>query len=259
MAAIKFDEEWSRRLAVLYATPEVQRTRAAVLERLGLSGGDTAIDVGSGPGFMTRELAGVVGPDGKVLGIDVSEPMLAMAARHCEGLAQVSFRKGDVLDLPLDDKSVDGAAIMQVLAYVEDLEGALAELARVLKPGGRLVVMDTDFQALVWQARDRTLSDRIVQGYDSHVCWPDLPRILPSRLGNSGLKLVLSEAVPLVVRSFAPGGFARGIAQMMSAYAVEQGIVGESEAQRWIAGQEELDAARAFFFCMTRFLFTFVR
>jgi arsenite methyltransferase len=110
------------------------------IEWLDIPQGGIALDVGSGPGAVTASLARAAGPDGLALGIDISEPMLARAVR-AEAGPQVGFLRADAQRLPLRDQTVDAAVSIAVLQLIPDPAAALSEIARVLRPGGRLAVM----------------------------------------------------------------------------------------------------------------------
>jgi SAM-dependent methyltransferase len=102
--------------------------------------GGIALDVGCGPGNVTASLARAAGPDALVLGVDISEPMLARAVR-AEAGPQIGFLRADAQQLPLRDESVDAVISVAVLQLIPDPVAALGEMARVLRPGGRLAVM----------------------------------------------------------------------------------------------------------------------
>jgi SAM-dependent methyltransferase len=110
------------------------------IEWLNIPQGGIALDVGSGPGAVTASLARAAGPDGLALGVDISEPMLARAVR-AEAGPNVGFLRADAQRLPLRDRTVDAVASIAVLQLIPDPAAALAEIARVLRPGGRLAVM----------------------------------------------------------------------------------------------------------------------
>jgi SAM-dependent methyltransferase len=95
------------------------------------------LDLACGPGTLTRRLATGAGPDGLVVGADLSPAMLTRAARsvHAENTV---FVRADAMDLPLRDASVDAVCCSLCLQLVPDLDTALAQIARVLRPGGRL-------------------------------------------------------------------------------------------------------------------------
>ncbi|HXB85648.1 methyltransferase domain-containing protein [Mycobacterium sp.] len=110
------------------------------LEWLNIPQGGIALDVGSGPGSITAALARAAGPDGLALGVDISVPMLARAVR-AEAGPQVGFLRADAQRLPLRDQTVDAAVSIAVLQLIPDPVATLSEIARVLRPGGRLAVM----------------------------------------------------------------------------------------------------------------------
>ena len=109
-------------------------------EWLNIPAGGIALDVGCGPGTVTASLASAAGPGGLALGLDISEAMLARAVR-AEAGPQIGFLRADAQRLPLRDGTVDAVVSIAVLQLVPDPAAALAEMARVLRAGGRLAVM----------------------------------------------------------------------------------------------------------------------
>lgn len=131
-------EQWSRIRSLHVPEDKVEQ---ALLE-LG-TGRDigTFVDLGTGTGRMLE----LIGPRARTgIGIDLSPEMLAFARAHLEqsGIEHCSVRQGDLYDLPLQDESADLVALHQVLHYLDDPAAAVAEAARVLKPGGRLLIAD---------------------------------------------------------------------------------------------------------------------
>ncbi len=119
--------------------------RRTALRACRLRPGMTALDVGAGTGDMAIGMARQVGPQGRVIGVDFCEPMLArgqakLRARGLEG--SVLLTGGDAQSLPLRDTSVDAAVMAFVLRNVADVELALCEMARVVRPGGTVVVLE---------------------------------------------------------------------------------------------------------------------
>jgi arsenite methyltransferase len=110
------------------------------IEWLRIPPGGTALDVGSGPGNVTASLARAAGPDGLALGVDISVPMLERAVRNEAG-PRVGFIRADAQRLPLRDNTIDAVVSTAVLQLVPDPAAALAEMARVLRPGARLAIM----------------------------------------------------------------------------------------------------------------------
>jgi len=106
--------------------------------------GETVVDLGSGAGMDLLLAARRVGPEGRAIGVDMTDDMLASATASAEtdGATRVELRKGDLLDLPLEDASVDVVISNGVLNLAHDKVKAFSEIARVLKPGGRLLLGD---------------------------------------------------------------------------------------------------------------------
>jgi ArsR family transcriptional regulator len=126
--------EWDKLREELYGR------RVAFDAMLGLLPDEwTVADLGCGTGTLAAELAMQVK---QVIGVDQSPPMLKAARKRTENLPNVDLRKGSILALPIDDHSCDAAIFLLVLTYVPDPQAAIREAVRILKPGGRLLLVD---------------------------------------------------------------------------------------------------------------------
>lgn len=116
-----------------------------------LNRGDRVLDVGCGPGTITVDLAKLASPGG-VVGIDRSAEVIDAARSHTDGacLSNLEFRVGDVYDLDFEDGSFDVVFAHQVLQHLSDPVRALAQMRRVLAPGGLVAVRDADYGAFAW-------------------------------------------------------------------------------------------------------------
>ncbi len=120
------------------------RWRQRAADRAELGPGDAALDVCCGTGDLALELAARVSPTGHVVGCDFSEPMLDLAREKAAARASAGlrFEWADALNLPYDEGRFDAATVGFGIRNLSDLDRGLDEMARVLRPGGRLVVLE---------------------------------------------------------------------------------------------------------------------
>ena len=123
----------------------IHRWRERAAERTALEPGESALDLCCGTGDLAFQLAGQVAPGGRIVGADFSEPMLDLAREKAasRGSDGVRFEWADALELPYDAERFDAVTVGFGARNLADLDRALREMARVLKPGGRLVILET--------------------------------------------------------------------------------------------------------------------
>jgi ubiquinone/menaquinone biosynthesis C-methylase UbiE len=121
------------------------RNLGGTLDPFGLVAGMTVLEVGCGTGFFTQEIARRVGREGMVHAVDIQKSMLETARQRLAGLGmaeQVQFHHAGANSLPLPDGCINVAVLINVLAQIPDKLGALAEIRRVLRPGGRVALSE---------------------------------------------------------------------------------------------------------------------
>lgn len=255
MSGMEFDEEMSRKIEALYVTPEVVAQRRQVLEALTLAPGEHVLDIGSGPGLLAFDMATAVGREGRVCGVDVSEAMVAMAGKRCAARPWAEFRTAGATHLPYADDSFDAAVSTQVYEYVPDIPAALGELHRVLRPGGRAAILDTDYGSLVIHTENPARMARILSAWDEHFTHASLPRTLSWQLREAGFAVRTRIAIPMFSPEFEDNTYGKGLLAMMKSFAVGRHGISQSEADAWFDEFAALNAQGAFFFSLNRYLF----
>jgi SAM-dependent methyltransferase len=242
-----------RYLDAASATDGARAYKRRAFALLGVRAGDRILDVGCGVGNDARALARLVGPTGRVLGVDNSTTMVTEATRRSEGLdLPVEYRLGDVHRLALADGAFDGCRADRVLQHLADPERALAEIIRVVRPGGRVVVSEPDWETLLVDAPDQDVTRTIVELRGRRIRNGRIGRQLRGRLTAVGLRDVVVQAETLIVDAYASADRLFSLAATAQA-AREMGLVGAAEADDWLRSLEEADRQGRFFSAATIF------
>lgn len=233
MGLLGFGDEGARRIERVYATPDVVAQREQVLDVLRPAAGEDVLDVGSGPGFLLRSIAEAVGPAGSARGLDPSEAMNAMARARCADVAWAAVEEGGAEALPHADGSFDAVVSTQVYEYVADVPRALAEVRRVLRPGGRVVVLDTDWDSVVWHAADLALHRRVMAAWEEHLVDPRLPRTLPGLLERAGFEVTGRRLIPVFNPVYDEDTYSAGTIGTIGAFVTGRQGLTEQDVARW--------------------------
>jgi ubiquinone/menaquinone biosynthesis C-methylase UbiE len=169
----------------------------ACLRELALTGGEAVLDVGSGLGQFTRDMARAVAPDGRVIGVEQDKQQLAEARRQAQEVGEVDlveWRHGDALELPLEKSEwgrFDVAHARFVLEHVREPEQVVRQMVRAVRRGGRVVLADDDHQVLrLWPepAGFMELWQAYIRAYEHLGCDPFVGRRLVALLRDAGAK-----------------------------------------------------------------------
>ena len=151
--------------------PDMQAVNQNLCETVAARPGERWLEVGSGSGILSRMLAPQLQPGGQMVGLDISPDMTAEAQKYAlsEGInSEIAFETGAAESLPYPNASFDGALAARLLLHAADPDAVVREMKRVVRPGGRLVVMDWDFETVTVDHPDRELSRRILHWRNDH-------------------------------------------------------------------------------------------
>ena len=258
MAQLQFDDAAARLMEEFNASVGARRRRTRLLQVLALKPGEHVLDIGSGPGHYALEMAAAVGDSGRVAGVDTSPNSIETAQRRCTGLANVSFSLRNATDLPFDEATFDAAISTQTFEYLPNVGEALLEVFRVLKPGGRALIHDTEWDAWAWHSSDRARMNRIMEVWDNHLADPHLPQTLGSKLTAAGFKDVGIEPLVHVETTCDPADMNAILIKFIAGYVTSQGI-SEGEATAWADDLRELGLRGDYFFSSNEFIFTGIK
>jgi ubiquinone/menaquinone biosynthesis C-methylase UbiE len=241
---VNYLEETGRRLR------ELSRARYALLN---LSPGDRVLDVGCGLGEDARELAALVAPRGKVIAVDASEAMIAQARRRSQSSnLPVEFMAGDAHQLEFADGTFAACWSERVLQHLADPARAVAEMARVLQPGGRIVAFEPDHSTLVIDADDRATTRTMVLALADSIRSSWAGRSLFALFNASGLADVTVTPTPIVSYSLSDTNALLRLDATAKA-AIERGLLSQDAASAWFSELSRRESEGRFFGCLLCF------
>lgn len=239
----------------LAATQEMATRRAAVVEALAPRRGQRVLEAGCGAGLLLREIGLALGPHGLAAGVDISPDQIAAAARLCDGVPAVKPETGDIAALSYPEDVFDAAIAVQVIEYIDDAGAALAEIGRVLKPGGRLLCLATNWDSAFWHGAEPKVTRAMLDDWQAHAPHPNLPATLPPMLAEAGFGGIRQIPVPIVNPSLHENSFAYWIARLMAAHWRARG--GDpATADAWLTQLDRAEETEEFFFSSVPILTT---
>jgi ubiquinone/menaquinone biosynthesis C-methylase UbiE len=233
------------------AAAGVRRLRAWTHEVLAAGAGERALDVGCGTGSQTLRLADEVGPAGDALGVEPNPGLRAVAEERAAAAGnRARFTDGDALALPLPGASVDVVWCERVLQHVTEPDRAVAEMARVLRPGGRIALLDTDWATTILHPGEPAVMAAFTAAALASAANPHAGRELVGRLTAAGLVIDDRGAQALLQdHRSVPWPLVR----MLGESAVRRGLLSREECDRAYAGLEEAAGRGALHMSVTMF------
>jgi len=222
---------------------DVRNVRIEAAKDLNLSHGQKVLDLGCGIGGATFPLLEITGPTGLVAGVDISSSMIEAAKQRANGRAGVEFRVGDACAIPYPENFFDSARTERVFLYLPDRLGAIEEMKRVVKPGGKIVLLDTDLDSTAVYSRKLQLARKMTSLVAASMPNPNSARDLPALARQAGLKNIKIRTLS----ASTPYEFFLKIIGSSLEKAAEQGKVPAAEVQDFMEEQRVLNATGNFF------------
>ncbi len=234
--------------------PDFIARRRRSYELLDLHAGSRVADIGCGAGTAVLELAANVAPGGSSAGVDASEILVKIATeRAARAGVDVAFYAGSADALPFETASLQGYRAERLYQHLSQPGLAFAEARRVLAHAGRIVLVDQDWDTLIFDSDDTATTRAMVRGFSNGIENGVIGRQYHRLLSDAGFEDVKVYADACTSTSFAEYGF---FAELLAQTAEASGVVSSASATAWLADQRDRGQRGRFFMMMTHFLAT---
>jgi ubiquinone/menaquinone biosynthesis C-methylase UbiE len=240
--------------------PAVRILKEWALAGLAPAAGETAVDVGSGTGEDVVAFAERVGAEGRAVGVEPSPGLRAEAVRRAEAAQAGSVRRaaaafaeyvdGHAEALPFDDDSVDVLRSERVLQHVDNPTAVVTEMARVLRPGGRIALIDTDWATALVHPADPDVLRRMVEYLHATAANPFSGRQLRGLLADAGLEITGETAATWIEPQ---EGARQGFISMVPLVAAKAAAITQDEAAAFAKGIADAADRGAFHMSLTMY------
>lgn len=234
---------------------EIAVVKQLASDMLRLRPGQAALECGCGLGRDTEAMARLVAPGGQAIGLDLSEALVAQATARTAGLGlPLRFQAGSVMALPFPDAAFDAVRIERTLQHLPDPAGALAEIWRVLKPGGRFAGLEPDWETMAVPGDPPSVGRAcVVQKAERVIAQGRIARDLPWLLHRAGFRDIEVSRQTYDLPGLEGADFVLSLRSNLAG-AVAAGLVEASDADAWWADVEARDRAGAFFATLQGFV-----
>jgi ubiquinone/menaquinone biosynthesis C-methylase UbiE len=240
-------------LDIVGSIDTIQAYKRQAYELLSVEPGHHILDVGCGLGDDVRQLAALVGPAGRVVGLDSSQAMVEVARQRSLGTnLPVEFHVGDAERLDITDAAFDRCRADRICQHLQEPQKAIAEMARVVRPGGKIVIAEPDYGTMAIDSDNRALSRRILDFYCDQVCQGWIGRQLPRLFKEAGLTDVTTRADTVILTNYTFAEKALGL-QTVALRAQGAGAITLDEALEWLGYLRRASQAGRFFCSVTGF------
>lgn len=258
MSAPYYKQHWididDSRFAVYDTLLQYHPRMEPLIAPLDLHLGLSVLDVGSGPGYVTLELGRRVGPTGHVAGIDINETFISRAKARVreQGFAHISFRHAAFPPFPFAAGIFDRVFCKNVLEYVDSAELTIREISRVTKSGGKILLIDSDWDMLVLDVSDGELHDRVVHAVKTTATRePRIGRKLARLCRIAGLREISAK---IFASPDLSGWTLPMLENNLYQYITVSGEVSQAEADTWLNDIKARVKNGDYFFCLPQFV-----
>jgi ubiquinone/menaquinone biosynthesis C-methylase UbiE len=250
-AGFHFDEKTAQQLSMIYQTEDIREMQRQYRVWFDPKPGERLLDVGCGTGTNALALSKLVGAGGKIVGIDNSQAMLAIAREKASG-PNIEYQLKAIEDMDFAPDSFDGVVCTQVLGYVSDPLQAIRSMLLVVKPGGRVFISEADWDTLMYNISDKELQRKVVHCFSDHHGDGWIGRRVYSLCMQAGAANV--ELHPYVIHNaeYSIKKYGGPLSYVIRDYLLRSKKCTEAEAQRWMTLLSQSFDNHTYFFSLNR-------
>jgi ubiquinone/menaquinone biosynthesis C-methylase UbiE len=231
-------DKMARCLAYLDELPGFQQYKTEIIDMMKPERGSITADLGCGLGFDVRRLSGLVGPEGRAIGVDLSLALIKSARSASKGFRAIEFVQADIQNLPFANGFLGSCKIDRTLQHVENPTAALNEMFRTVRSGGTVVCAEPDWGTFAIDDAKHTIVKQIARFWSEGFRNPRIGRDLRRLLEKAGfVDLQVQEAV-LATPNFESSDIVFDIMQSASGLAASSGNMGPLE---WVSQLRDRD------------------
>ena len=250
-AGFHFDEKTAKQLSMIYQTDDIKEMQRQYRVWFDPRPGEKILDVGCGTGVNDLALSKLVGPSGKIVGMDNSEAMLAIA-REKATAENIEYQLKAVEEMDFPDDYFDGVVCTQVLSYLAAPVDVIRSLLRVVKPTGRIFISETDWDTLMYSIPDKELQRKVTMAFSDHQGDGWVGRRLYALCLQSGGKQI--DLHPYVIHNaeYSIRKYGGPLSYVIRDYLLRTQKCTDAEVQRWLKLLSEAFDDHSYFFGLNR-------
>ncbi len=250
-AGLRFDEKTAQQLSMIYQTDDIKEMQRQFRVWFDPRPGEQILDVGCGTGVNDLALSKLVGPAGKITGIDNSEAMLAIA-RTKAAADNITYQLKSIEAMDFPENSFDGVVCTQVLGYVQDPIQAIRSMLRSIKPSGRVFISEADWDTLIYNIPDKDLERKIAMCFSDHHGDGWIGRRLHGLCLQAGAKQI--ELHPYVIHNaeYSARRYGGPLSYVIRDYVLRAKKCTEEEVHRWLKLLSDSFDDHSYFFSLNR-------